>query len=292
MNVGVPVAGRASGGGVRFASVLPLIRRTTHAGVKAGARGVDLIRPPEPGVVVLAYHRVGANTGLEVDLEPSVFAEQMDFLRTARRTVSIERALDDLAHPTGSPSVVVTFDDGTADFVEHALPVLVASNVPATYYVATDFIEGQRSFPDNGTPMTWAGLAEAVSTGLVTVGSHTHSHAVMDKLTVESAETELRRSAELIEDRLGVTVDHFAYPKGVLGGIEVEKVVARRFRSAALAGGATNSYGSTNPFRLERSPVQRADGMGYFRAKVDGGLRLEGLLRNRLNRRRYGAATN
>ena len=44
-------------------------------------------------------------------------------------------------------SLVITFDDGTSDFADVALPVLVEHGVPATIYLATDFVERQRMFP-------------------------------------------------------------------------------------------------------------------------------------------------
>lgn len=268
------------------------IKRVASAGVKGIAMGYDALRPPAPGVVALAYHRVGGGSGLAIDLDPALFSAQMEFLATSFDVWSIDRALDELEKPTGDAAVVVTFDDGTADFIDHALPALVEHNVPATYYIATEFIETQTSFPNEGTPMTWAGIAEAVSTGLVTIGSHTHSHAVVDKLDGASVERELSLSCRLIEDNTGVPADHFAYPKGVFGGEGAETIIARHCRSAALAEGAANHYGATNPLRLDRSPIQTTDGMRFFEAKVRGGLRLEGSLRSHLNSRRYDSAYN
>lgn len=268
------------------------MKRVVSAGVKGLAIGYDAVRPPDTGVVALAYHRVGGGSELAVDLDPGLFAAQMEYLASSCDVWSIDHALDELEKPSGSPAVVVTFDDGTADFVDHALPALVANNVPATYYIATEFIDKQTYFPNDGKPMTWAAVAEAASTGLVTFGSHTHTHAVMDKLSLEQVDEELRISCEMIEDRIGGPVEHFAYPKGVFGGAEAEPTIARYVRSAALAEGAANPYGKTNPLRLDRSPIQTADGMRFFEAKVRGGLRLEGLLRARLNGRRYVAAYN
>ena len=42
--------------------------------------------------------------------------------------------------------MVVTFDDGTGDFVDEAVPVLDRFEVLATLYVATRFVDEQRSF--------------------------------------------------------------------------------------------------------------------------------------------------
>ncbi len=273
---------------------MTMARRALHRMVKTAASTYDRIRPPEPGTVVLAYHRVGGGSGLEVDLDPADFADQMAWLAAEANPIPIADAVDELGAttPARSGSVVVTFDDGTADFVEHALPALVDHGVPATYYIATEFIDDQRPFPDDGTPMTWGGLAEAVATGLVTVGSHTHSHAVLDKLSPDQADEELRRAAELIEDHLGVTADHFAYPKGVFGGEANEAVVSRYHRSAALANCGVNVAGATDPLRLDRTPIQRSDGAAFFRRKAVGGLRLEGQLRAGLNRRRYDSAVS
>lgn len=260
---------------------------------RRSAAAYDEVRRPEPGVVILAYHRVGGGSGLTVDLDPELFTDQMAMLADRCNVVT----LDDLASsmPTASreaPTIAVTFDDGTADFVDHALPALVEHAVPATYYIATDFIERQRPFPDNGSPMTWAALAEAASTGLVTVGSHTHTHTVMDKLSPSEADDELRRARQLLQDRLGIDASHFAYPKGVFGGTAVEEVVGRHHRSAVLVGGKPNQPGSADPLRLDRVPVQQDDGITYFEKKIDGGMRLEGALRTGVNRLRYARAGN
>ena len=272
----------------------PLGRSATsaaRAAVKATSAALDRVVPPESGVVVLAYHRVGGGSGSSVDLDTGLFAEQMAVLAEQATTISLSEAADRLRTGTDddATSVVVTFDDGTTDFIDNALPHLVEHGVPATYYIATDFIESGRDFPADGHPMSWSSLTEALSSGLVTVGSHTHTHTVMDKLDPVEAERELSRASELIAERLGVEADHFAYPKGVFGGDAVEAVVARHHATAALVGGGVNRPGATNLLRLDRIPIQTSDGLSFFQRKIAGGMRLEGTIRNAVNRRRYAA---
>ncbi len=269
-------------------------RRLLGQAVKATAAATDAVRRPPPGVVVLIYHRVGTGTASEVDLPIDRFDEQMAWLARHRRPVGLDEALDLLERPeppAGPPPVVVTFDDGTADFVDHALPVLARHRVPATLYLATDFAEQQRTFPPDGTPVTWSALADALTTGLVTVGSHTHTHALLDRLPADQVADELDRSVELIGEHLGVVADHFAYPKAVPGSPAAEDAVRARFRSAALAGTRPNPYGTTDPHRLARSPVQVSDHTTWFRRKAQGGMAVEDGLRRALNRRRYADAT-
>jgi peptidoglycan/xylan/chitin deacetylase (PgdA/CDA1 family) len=264
-----------------------------HSLLKSVAAGVDLLRRPAPGLVVLIYHRVGGRTPVEVDLPLALFDEQIGYLAQCARCVSLDEGVRSLREPDNSDDwqVVVTFDDGTADFAELAVPVLERHEVPATLFLATRFVEEGVPFPNDGRPISWSALADALSTGVVQIGSHTHSHALLDRIPVEHVRDELDRSKGLIEDRLGVSADHFAYPKAVRGSRAAEQVVRDRFRSAALAGTHPNQRGATDLYRLARSPIQRADGMRWFTRKVRGGMELEDRLRSMLDRRRYGDAT-
>jgi peptidoglycan/xylan/chitin deacetylase (PgdA/CDA1 family) len=187
---------------------------------------------------------------------------------------------------------VVTFDDGTADFVDNALEVLVAHHIPATLYLATSFVEDGRSFWDDGTVLSWPALRDALSTGLVSVGTHTHTHALLDRADATAATEELETSIGLVEDRLGVSPAHFAYPKAVAPpkGSAVDLAVRSRVRSAAVAGGRVNRVDATDVWRLARTPIVAADDLDAFERKARGGLRLEGEARERLDRLRYRRA--
>ncbi len=251
----------------------------------------DRLRRSQPGVVILIYHRVGRRSRSRVDLPPWLFEEQMSILAAGGETVGLSESLERLAQPSGQRAVVVTFDDGTADFVDVALPILVSYGVPATLYVATDFIDRGRSFPHDGAPASWAALRDALATGLITIGSHTHSHTLLDRVSRPEAAADLQRSIDLIGEHLGVVAEHFAYPKALLAPAEVEGEVKARFRSAAIAGTRPNQYGRTDPYRLARSPIQVEDGLRYFERKVTGGMRMEDQIRELANRRRFAGLT-
>jgi peptidoglycan/xylan/chitin deacetylase (PgdA/CDA1 family) len=261
--------------------------------VKAAAAAGDVVRKPALGLVVLIYHRVGRRTQVEMDLPVEQFARQMRFLAEACRVVTLDEGLRLVASPPPEPETVVavTFDDGTADFAELAVPVLAASGIPVTLYVATHFVETGTEFPHGGQPLSWSALRDAASTGLVTVGSHTHRHALLDRAPPSEIADELDRSIDLIGERLGSAPAHFAYPKAIPGSPDAEAAVRARFRSAALAGMRPNRFGATDPFRLARSPIQVSDGTAWFVRKARGGMALEDMLRRGLNRRRYAGAT-
>ncbi len=245
--------------------------------VKWTAAAADTLRRPS-GLVILIYHRVGARTPVSVDLPRPLFAQQLAALAADWSPVTLDEAAELLSSrtaPSGLPPVCLTFDDGTADFVDEALPELVMHRIPATLYVATDHIEVGRPFPDDGRPVSWAGLRDALSTGFVTIGSHTHTHRLLDRVDTREAAAELDRSTGLIEERLGIACHHFAYPKALLGSPAAEAEVRRRFRTAAIARTRPNPYGATDLHRLHRSPVQVGDGLRWFRRKALGGMGLE-----------------
>jgi peptidoglycan/xylan/chitin deacetylase (PgdA/CDA1 family) len=257
--------------------------------VKWSAAWADWIVPPRRGVVLLQYHRIGRRAPLEIDLPLARFEEQMALLADQRRATTLDHSLNLLASTTVPEvdSVVVTFDDGTVDFADCAVPVLMRHDIPVVLYVATAFVEYQKPFSHDGLPLSWAALRDLVATGLVTIGSHTHTHALLGRAEESVAGAELDQSIKLLEDRLGVEPRHFAYPKGVAGSPAAAAAVRRRFASAALADVGVNRYGGTDPYRLARSPIQVSDGMRWFTRKPNGGLGLEGVIRRAANHFRY-----
>ncbi len=265
------------------AQLAPLAR----ASIKGTAAAVDLVSRPSHGITILIYHRVGAGAGGQMDLPVEVFDAQLEWLARTQRVLSLDAAVDELSGSGPvAPGVVVSFDDGTTDWVDHVLPALHRHRVPATFYVATSFVDQGLALPGDGRPLDWAGVRELAASDLVTVGSHTHGHLLLDRLSPSEVDAELDRSIELLHDRAGVDAEHFAYPKAVAGSPAADAAVRRRFRSAVLAGTRSNPTG-TDPYRLHRSPVQAADGMGWFRRKVRGGMHVEDDLRRGLNRIRY-----
>jgi hypothetical protein len=253
-----------------------LARKAVKAAVLPG--GVATRRRPGD-VVVLLYHRVGAGDG-EISLPAGLFERQLATLAATDRVLTLEEAVA----ADGDGGVVVTVDDGYRDFYDVVLPLLVRHRVPAVLYLATALVAGETPGND-GDPdaLHWSQLAEAVATGLVTVGSHTHTHADLSRASEQVAEAELRRSKELIEDRLGVACRHFAYPWAV-GSPAADRLVRPMFDTAALDAWRTNRRGALDPWRLGRTPVLRSDGLTFFRAKVRGRLDGEALLYRALGR--------
>ncbi|MDP9345684.1 MAG: polysaccharide deacetylase family protein [Actinomycetota bacterium] len=97
------------------------------------------------GPIVLLYHRIGEAgpdaSGLTVTAPH--FASQLDVLRATREPVPLETIV---AGDASSRAVAVTFDDGYADNLTAAMPMLERASVPATVFVATGHVASGRGF--------------------------------------------------------------------------------------------------------------------------------------------------
>ena len=176
---------------------------------------------------------------------------------------------------------MLSFDDGTADWPDVVLPALVERNLPATFYVATDFVDVGAPFPDGGRPVSWVGLAEMAATGSPRSAPTRTPIACLPAPPAPVAADEIARSVGLIEEHLGRACQHFAYPKAIAPSPAAEVVVRRHFTTAALAGNVANLAGATDLHRLGRHAVTVADDDDSFGRKAAGGMLLEGWLRAR-----------
>jgi peptidoglycan/xylan/chitin deacetylase (PgdA/CDA1 family) len=108
-----------------------------------------------PQAVVLVYHRVGERTldPWRLTVDPEIFAGQMETLARDWSPLSLAELVEGFSRRRlPKRAVAVTFDDGYADNLETAAPILLEYGIPATLFVAADLI-------DSGGPLWWDELA-------------------------------------------------------------------------------------------------------------------------------------
>jgi peptidoglycan/xylan/chitin deacetylase (PgdA/CDA1 family) len=101
------------------------------------------------GAAILLYHVVGdlAVDPFKLAVAPDRFAAHMEIISTQFRPHTLSDLADGLAEGTLPPgSVAVTFDDGYANNLTHALPRLEQAAVPATVFVVTGYTGSEREF--------------------------------------------------------------------------------------------------------------------------------------------------
>lgn len=98
-----------------------------------------------PNLAIVTYHRVLPEPDPMLPSEPDVelFRIQLGFLARHMRVLPLGDALERLRQGTlPRRAACVTFDDGYANNLNCALPVMQSMGVPATIFVATGYLDG------------------------------------------------------------------------------------------------------------------------------------------------------
>jgi peptidoglycan/xylan/chitin deacetylase (PgdA/CDA1 family) len=118
----------------------------------------------------------------------------------------------------GHRLVALTFDDAYVDFHTTALPLLAKYRMTATLFVPAGYVGGYSEWMHlegeaNRPLLSWAALVEIAGCG-IEIGSHSHTHPELDRLSAEGLAAETIRPKALLEDKIGKPVNSFAYPFG------------------------------------------------------------------------------
>jgi peptidoglycan/xylan/chitin deacetylase (PgdA/CDA1 family) len=131
-----------------------------------------------PSALVLLYHRVAdiACDPQWLCVTPRHFAEHLEVLNQFGPTLTV-RQLNEVRETGSIPrrAVVVTFDDGYADNLYNAVPLLERHDVPATFFVCSGYVGQEREFwwDDLERLMLHPGMLPA--TLEITLNGSTHS---------------------------------------------------------------------------------------------------------------------
>jgi len=161
-------------------------------------------------------------------------------------------------------TIVLTFDDGYADFYHLVAPVLKQNGFGATVFVVTGFLGDRARWlkGDNRAHpplLTEAQLLELNREGFE-IGSHGVTHRRMSQLSESELQEELLKSRQTLEGILHEDRLLFCYPYG-----DYNKKVRDATEKAGYIGAVTCDRGrtthKTDPFRLPRVAVSFGDTM-------------------------------
>lgn len=215
-------------------------------------------RDPVPWIAM--YHSVGdvGDDPYRVTVTPERLDGQLRRLRVrGLRGVSVAELLSARARGEGAGLVGLTFDDGYADFLTAALPVLRRNGCNATLFVLPGRPGGHNVWDPLGPRkplLTVDGIRRAAAEG-VEVGSHGLTH--VDLTAADDAEltAEVTGSRTLLTELTGLPVDGFCYPYGSLDARVVAAV-----RAAGYAYGCAIAPGPlTSPHALPRVYIGQRD---------------------------------
>jgi len=207
-------------------------------------------------IPILIYHHVDDKQG-SLYVSKTTFAGQMDYLvKRGYSTVTLSDVVESLQGLKTLPPkpLVITFDDGYQDNYLNAYPVLREKNMKATFFIISQLVGG-------GEYLTWQQLGEMAGNPLVTIGDHTLSHKAVAMETETQLTDEIISAKNILESRLGVKVNTFAYPYGSLN-VNADKVL----KDGGFVAAVTTQRGlscAKLPYDLPRIRIGNA-GMANF----------------------------
>jgi len=221
---------------------------------------------------ILVYHRFGPVVADSMTVTTVVFASQLKYLHDHGYTVVPLRDVVNFAAGHGElppRAVAITADDGHRTVFSDMKPLVERYRIPVTLFIYPSAISNA------SYAMTWEQLAELKATGLFSVESHTYWHPNfhIEKRRLSAndyskfVDSQLNKSREVLERRLGGTVTMLSWPFGIYD----DELIAAATKSGYVAA-----------FTIDRRKVSRGDNVmalpRFIVTNGDVGPRFESLL--------------
>ena len=178
------------------------------------------------------YHSITDRAGpaddpYRVTVSPARLDRQLHWMRRRGLTgVSVEELLRARAPGRAAGLVGLTFDDGYADFLTNAVPLLRKYAFTATVYVLPGRLGGTNEWDSLGPRkplLDEDGIREAAAAGME-IGSHGLRHTDLTRADDALLSEETRRSRDLLRTITGAEVTGFCYPYGTVDARSVAAV--------------------------------------------------------------------
>ncbi|MEU7281924.1 polysaccharide deacetylase family protein [Streptomyces sp. NPDC045431] len=177
-------------------------------------------RNPRPWIAM--YHSIDDTTDdpYQVTVSPARLDRQLRWLRDrGLRGVGVRQLLLYAARHGDTRGLVgLTFDDGYADFLEHAVPILRRHDCTATVFVLPGRLGGDNAWDPRGPRkplLTEAGIRRCAAAGME-VASHGLRHVSLTSARDAVVREEVAGSRELLRTITGRAPEGFCYPYGHL----------------------------------------------------------------------------
>lgn len=173
-------------------------------------------------------------TRRDLSVSPALFAAHLDTLaQDGYSAIHLRQLLDFLSGGATLPErpIVLSFDDGYADLLGNALPLLQDYGFTASSFIVSGFV-GQPGY------LSWDNL-QALAVAGIEIGSHSRSHPDLTTLSRSQLDAEIEGASLAIEASLGFRPSVFCYPFG-----KFNSSVIRALRRAGIHGAVTTQDGT------------------------------------------------
>lgn len=205
---------------------------------------IDSSLSTTPNAAILLYHHVSSSTPASTSISPEAFKSHMEYLDAHHTVVSLQDVVSAIQHNTTLPenAVAITFDDGYANILDNAHPILADLGFPYTVFINPDEIGvGPKQ-------LTWEQVIAMHNDGVV-FANHTLDHlhmlngeqAMGERAWLEKVWQNVESAEKKIEDKLDISLKYLAYPFG-----EYNTALANKLKAEGYIGFGQHS-GAVGP---------------------------------------------
>ena len=221
----------------------PVADATSSTKEQSG-NNIDSIVSTTPNAAILLYHHVSSSTPASTSISPEAFKSHMEYLDAHHTVVSLQDVVSAIQHNTTLPenAVAITFDDGYANILDNAHPILADLGFPYTVFINPDEIGvGPKQ-------LTWEQVIAMHNDGVV-FANHTLDHlhmlngeqAMGERAWLEKVWQNVESAEKKIEDKLDISLKYLAYPFG-----EYNTALANKLKTEGYIGFGQHS-GAVGP---------------------------------------------
>lgn len=221
----------------------PVADATSTTKEQSGSN-IDSSLSTTPNAAILLYHHVSSSTPASTSISPEAFKSHMEYLDAHHTVVSLQDVVSAIQHNTTLPenAVAITFDDGYANILDNAHPILADLGFPYTVFINPDEIGvGPKQ-------LTWEQVIAMHNDGVV-FANHTLDHlhmlngeqAMGERAWLEKVWQNVESAEKKIEDKLDISLKYLAYPFG-----EYNTALANKLKAEGYIGFGQHS-GAVGP---------------------------------------------
>lgn len=224
---------------------------------------------------ILMYHAISRSRYDPnfICVSPERFESQMIQLKRRNlRGVSVQKLLRAMSAGESRHLVGLTFDDGYANFLSTALPILEKLGFSATVFVVSGMLGDENAWVDapRMNLLSTHEIREVAEQGME-IGSHTLNHSVLSSdLGIKLLQLELSNSRKILNEVLDNEVEGVCYP---WGAVDTEVIQSARqagytYACGGSAMGRGPEWGSL--YNIPRIFVSEKDGPFRLSMKLFG----------------------
>jgi peptidoglycan/xylan/chitin deacetylase (PgdA/CDA1 family) len=238
------------------------------------------LRPHEGELPILMYHKVKPTALDPWTVSVAELDRQFAHLNSAGyRSISCRDLANDLNRTAALPAkpVLITFDDGYANNLLHACPLLERHGLRATMFLPVKFIGGENEWDGGGELLLGYDQLRAMSPEVVEFGLHSYAHGNYRRMSLGELEADLRQCIAGLERNELPFVRALAYPFGRDPARRCFRWGAVRTLLTSLGiecglriGNRVNRLPITNRYSLQRIDIRGDDTLETFCRKLEG----------------------